>query len=261
MWRARLALALLAAVIITAPSLRADTWRNLDDENHIAGRMCRAGYLTGKVILLSRAVDDAQRLEEVWSSFKTKSFVLLGAYASAPQGVTFPVYAAATRDGAPLSPLVLFDATGRIVYSGADVNAATEALVTALTDFAAPPTVVAFRALLNFELENLPAHATIRYAAFQKAHPEEARDYAARLDEIAKTPNLKALVALVRLAETVKDARTLDAKKDAHVRSRVLKRIDEAERKYAFLKVAEDPRVAQEAKNALADLAWAKATL
>lgn len=259
MRRARLVLSLLAAV--SALALRADGWRNLDDENHIAGRMCRAGYLTGKVVLLSRASDDARRMEEIWASFKTKAFVLLGAYDSAPAGVTFPVYAAATREGAPASPLVLFDATGRVAYSGADEREVTEALVTALTNVAAPPTEAAFRALLDFEIANLPAHAMIRYAAFQKAYPKIARDYAARLDEIAKTPGLKALVALVRLAETVKDARDLDAKKDARVRARVLGRIDEASKKYAFLKEAEDPRIAQEAKNALADLAWAKAAL
>ena len=61
-------------------------WTGVDKDDYLGGRKVSAGYLQGKVVLVNKWGADAEsrgrlsRLEQVWSSFKSKQFVLLGSY-------------------------------------------------------------------------------------------------------------------------------------------------------------------------------------
>ncbi len=259
--RRRATAALLAALLLPC-ALLAGSWSNLDEAHYVAGRQCSDGYLVGKVVLVCQDVSLSRRMEEIWTSFKTKPFVLLGTFPRAPKAVSFPVYrGAAYSEKETTKPLYLVDALGKVRYLGADERRATELLVTFLTDLESPKGEEQWREFLEFELENLPGHAYVRYLDFKKKFPQEAKAYERRFADLAKIPDVKKLVELVRLAKTVKDCRAIDPKKERLVKSRLAGRIKDALAKYAFLKDAENPLVVQEAKNALAELAWAKATL
>ena len=255
-----LSLALAAALLPRVAA--AGDWSNLDEAHYVAGRQCSAGYLVGKVVLVCRDVKLSKRMEEIWASFKTKPFVLLGTFPKAPKFVSFPVYAgAAYSEAATSKPLFLVDARGKVRYLGADEHRATELLVTFLTDLESPTSEEEWVAFLDFEFDHLPGHAYIRYLDFKKKFPQSAKAHERRFAELAKTPDIKKLAELVRFAKSVKDCRELDPKKAKAVKSRLVAKIKEVSAKSAALKESENPLVVREAKNALAELAWAKATL
>ncbi len=259
--RVRVMSVALAAALLPRLAAAGD-WSNLDEAHYVAGRQCSAGYLVGKVVLVCRDVKLSKRMEEIWTSFKTKPFVLLGTFPKAPKLVSFPVYAGADYSEATASkPLYLVDALGKVRYVGADERRATELLVTFLTDLESPKSEEEWAAFLAFEFDNLPGHAYVRYLDFKKKFPQAAKAHEKRFAELAKTPDIKKLAELIRFAKAVKDSRELDPKKAKVVRTRLVAKIKEMSAKSAALKDAEDPRVVQEAKNALAELAWAKATL
>ena len=79
----------LVAVLgaLLALSSGAVEWRNVDAQSYLGGRKASAGYLQGKVVLVHRwGANDASsrallpRIETIWKSFKTKSFVALGGH-------------------------------------------------------------------------------------------------------------------------------------------------------------------------------------
>lgn len=255
-------LAVLLLSLGFSASLLAVDWVNLDEDHYVAGRKCSSGYLRGKVVLVCQDDSLAARMEEIWTSFKMKPFVLIGTFDKAPKGGSFPVYAQAGMEGKTSTKAVyVVDQIGRVRYVGADERRATEAVVTLLTDLESPKTEAQYRQFLDYEIENLPGQACLRYLDFKKRHPASAKDYAARCEALGKDADVKKLVELVKLARAVKDIRTFDAKKERLQKSRLQTKIKEALAKYASLKESENPLVVQEAKNALADLAWAKAAL
>jgi len=255
-------------------------WKCLDAEHHLAGRKASEGYLRGKVVLVCRWNSDDEgsremlmRLEDVWQSFKTKPFVVLGSSCSdvgaaekvAAATCTFPVYAgAALGVGEPKfkkTPfLYVTDETGKVVYLGRNDRNATQAIVMALTDLESPRDLKQWKRFLDFELETLPGRAYLRVDEFRKKHPAAAKDYEVKFKELLAIPDVRKLSELVAFARKAKDMQTFDASKVVQ-KQKFKKMIENAILKYGPLVESKDPRVVQEAKNALADLKWTLAAL
>ena len=268
---------------MAASLVQAVEWRNVDAEHYLGGRKASAGYLQGKVVAvcLWRADDEASRallprLEEVWRSFKTKPLVVLGGHlkeggsadrvreALSGGKVSFPVYRdAGLQRGDPnykaLPFVYIVDETGRVVYTGRDDRTATQALVTALTDMEAPKSVAQWKRFIDYELEHLPCRGYLRLRDFRKKFPKEVKAYEPKAKELAAIPNLKKVADLIEFAKKAKDPPVFgpkDKAKKAMYEKLVKDVIDTCE----VFKEHPDPRVAQEAKNALADLKWTQAT-
>ena len=274
----------LFAVFAAATALAVD-WRNLDEEYHLGGRKTSKGYLRGKVVLVDRwgvkcppCRQMLPRVEEIWQSFKTKPFVALGGHCPGwgdaagvqalvrEHGLTYPIYEDAGL--AALEPrfnaipfLYVVDETGKVVYQGRDERAATQAIVTALTDMEAPRNVAEWKRFLDFELEYLPGKAYLRLKEFNKAFPSEAKAlYAEKARELLAIPDVKKLAELVDFARKAKDMRKFGEKQQMK-QKRYEKLVKDAlaSAKYKPLLASENPFVVQEAKNALADLKWTAA--
>ena len=259
-------------------------WRNLSPEHHLAGRKTSEGYLKGKVVLVDRwgarcppCRAMLPQVEQIWQSFRTKPFVVIGGHCKGwgsqdevtqiakENGLTYPIYEEAGLkygepgfDGIPF--LYVVDCTGKIMYRGRDDRKATQAVVTALTDMAAPRNIGQWKKFLDFELKELPGSAFIRLEEFREKFPKESKEYDAAAAELAKVPKLKSLVELVKYARRAKDMRPFGEKQTAQ-RERFAKNIDSAIKRFSPLAQSSDQRVAQEAKNAIADLKWARAGL
>ena len=237
-------------------------WENVGEGNYVAGRRCSEGYLQGKVVLVCKDAKMASRMEEIWESFKTKPFVLLGSFDATEAKVTYPVYSGASlMRNEPSTPLYVVEETGRIRYKGKEERNATEALVSALTDMESPKSAAQWRMFLDYELVALPGRAYLRFLDFKKKMPKEAKEYETKFAELSKTENVKKLAELVKFAKEAKDVRAFDPKKAKYQKSRFEKMVTDAISKYSPLKESEDQRVRQEAKNALADLKWTLASL
>lgn len=278
------AVAAIAASAVAFDATGAVGWRNLDEPNHLAGRKASEGYLRGKVVLVNRwDARDQQSLamlpqiEQIWQSFKTKPFVVIGSRCKGrgtideitqiakENGLTYPIYEDAGlmygEPGFDKPPFIyVVDCTGKVMYKGTDDRKATQAVVIALTDMAAPRNVGQWKKFLDFELKELPGSAFIRLGEFREKFPEEAKKYDAEAAELAKTPQLKGLVELVKYARQAKDMRPFGEKQTGQ-RERFAKKLDRAIKKFSPLAQSDDPRVAQEAKNAIADLKWTRAGL
>ena len=274
-----------AVALACAASLHAAVrWSNVDAAHYLAGRKASEGYLMGKVVLVDRWGAKCPpcramlpQVEQIWRSFKTKPFVVLGGHCEGwgsaeevrriveEKGLTYPIYEGARLaegeppfDGIPF--LYVVDETGYVVYKGRNERIATQAIVTALTDMEAPRNLRQWRRFLDYELEALPGRAYLRLEEFRKKFPAEAKEYAAAGKKLEKTPDIKKLVELVRFSRQAKDMREFtDRQKDK--KKKFAKMLESAISKYAPLKESEDPRVAQEAKNAIADLLWTQAAL
>lgn len=255
-------LALAAASVVSAAE-----WANLDDANKRGERKVSAAYLVGKVVLVCRSSEYVERLGEVWGSFRRKNFVVLGSFEKAPAGATYPVYAGAGPEGwNPKSALCVVDAKGDVIYTGGDIAQAVESVVEAITELAAAPDYSTWRKYLDFEARELPGRALNRLAEVKKdKRVSSSPDYkAAAKDLAAREKELKANPASTRLAKLELFAAQVREYSPANKRARVKftkAKIEAEAKKYADLKESEDPVVVREAKNCLADLAWAAAEL
>lgn len=140
-------------------------WKGLSEANYYAGPKITEADLAGKVVLVDcwgvncppcRAL--LPRMEELWKSFKSKPFVLLGSHRQGHQPekvaelvkankLTYPQYnGAGIAEGEPsfrgIPFLYVVNARGKVVYSGHDERAATQAVVEAITEIGAPPTLI-----------------------------------------------------------------------------------------------------------------------
>lgn len=270
-------------VALCATAQAGVNWRGITEENHLGGRKASEGYLQGKVVLVDRwglgcppCRALLPRMEAIWQSFKTKPFVLLGGHCrgwGAADGVkaliaekklTYPIYEnAGLAKGEPsfnaIPFLYVVDETGEVLYYGHDERMATQTLVTALTDMESPRTITQWKRFLNYEIANLPGRAMCRYAEFKKKYPAEAKSFEAKMREVSALPDIKKLVELVEFAKRAKDMRPFDPKKEAAAKAKFVKKLGNALTKYAPLKDVADPRMKQEAKNALADIKWVQA--
>ena len=259
-------------------------WSNVDAAHYVGGRKASSGYLQGKVVLVCLwQADDAQSvrdllpsLEELWTNFKTKPLVILGGPLEGTGTdeavrrllgecrVSFPVYSGAalarTQPKYKSLPfLYAVDETGKVVYLGRDDRVATQAIVSALTDLESPRSVKQWRRFLDYELDHLPCRGFLRLREFRKKFPEEVMDYEPKAKELLAIPNLKKVAELVEFAKKAKDPpvfRPEESEKRAKYRELVEGVISSCE----VFKGHPDPRVAQEAKNAIADLKWTQAT-
>lgn len=272
-----------AGIVVTASLVRAVEWKNVDAEHYLGGRKASAGYLQGKVVLVDRWGAKCPpcrallpRVKEVWQSFKTKPLVILGGHCkgwgSAEEvkaliegnKLTYPVYEdAGLASGEPKFDAIPFlyvvDETGKIVYRGHDERNATQAIVTALTDMEAPKNLDQWRRFLDYELENLPCRGYLRLRDFRKKFPKEVKAYEAKAKELAAIPDLKKVADLVEFAKRAKDPPVFGPK-DKAKKAKYEKLVNDVIGKGEAFKSHPDPRVAQEAKNALADLRWTQAT-
>ena len=272
------------AAIVCWQACAAVEWTNLDKNHHLGGRVTSAGYMRGKVVLVCRwgmkfpkCRELLPKLEEVWQAFKEKPFVLLGGHCKGygeadeivkfvkEQGISFPVYGGARLTvGEPhydtVPVLYVVDETGRVVYAGHNDQTARQAIVTALTDQESPRSLAQHRRFLEFELKELPGRAWLRAEDFRKNFPQEAKEYAEQFRALAAVPGVEKLAELVAFAKTAKDHPFMGSK-DQLKKDKLKASMEDALRKYASLKQSTDPRLAQEAKNALADIKWAMASL
>ena len=278
-------LSVFAVALVGVASLHAAVeWRNVDSDHYLAGRKCSGGYLQGKVVLVDRwglgcppCRKLLPRVEEIWQSFRTKPFVVIGGHCNgwgdadgvkklaAELKLSYSVYedAGLAVDEPPFNAipfLYVVDETGKVVYMGHDERAATQAVVTALTDLESPRNIAQWRRFLDFELENLPGRAVLRLKEFKKKFPKESKEYADKEKALMEIPDVKKLSELVEFAKKAKDVREFGAKKKVQ-KQKYEKLVKDAisGSKYASLLESKDPRVVQEAKNSLADLKWTAA--
>ena len=273
-----------AALAVLAADAGAVGWRNLDEAHRLGGRRASEGYLKGKVVLVDRwgarcppCRKMLPQVEQIWQSFKTKPFVVVGGHCAGWGGadevrrvieenkLTYSVYeeAGLAEDEPPFSAipfLYVVDETGRVVYRGCNERNATQAIVTALTDMDAPRDLAQWRRFLDFELRELPGRAYLRLEEFRAKFPAAAREYAEAARALERVPEVKKLAELVRFARQAKDMRAFDERQRDKKR-KFAQMVEAAIEKYAPLKDSADPRAAQEAKNAIADLTWTLAAL
>jgi len=274
----RILFAALTATAWAAVASEGVAWTNLDAEHRIGGRMASEGYMCGKVVLVCRwgcssetSCGYLSRMEEYWKNYKYKPFVLLGSHLGecgstneanavvAKKGLSFPVYADAGLSGfepkaKEIPSLYLVDETGSVHYEGTDEHEAVERLVTTLTDMESPKDVEAWERFVDFETKTLPGRGFMRLEAFRKKFPQEAKKYEADYKRLKADAEVQKLVPLVRFAKQATDFDPKN-KKTKNAVNRV--KIEHAIQKYAPLKKSKNGLVAQEAKNALADLKWA----
>lgn len=158
---------LMAVVFSAGLALAAQAvgWKGLGEGNYYAGPKVTEADLAGKVVLVDcwgvgcppcRAL--LPRMEEIWKSFRSKPFVLLGSHRQGRQPekvaalvkankLTYPQYdGAGIAEGEPsfrgIPFLYVVNHRGKVVYSGHSDREATEAVVNALGEIGAPPTLI-----------------------------------------------------------------------------------------------------------------------
>lgn len=139
------------------PPVKKEGWQGLDAANWIAGRKIAERDLKGKVVLLyvfdassERSLPLLPRVQQIYSSFKHKPFLVVGSAASRElaevkkalkerKNVTFPVYADAepafgkvTASQRTRPYFLVIDSKGKIVHRGISEQEATEAIVNAI---------------------------------------------------------------------------------------------------------------------------------
>lgn len=268
----------MAAFLAAAPACAG--WINIDDAHRIAGRKCSADYLVGKVVMVCGWTADEEgvdeklaRMEELWSSFKTKNFVLIGSYRAedgsyeeakakaARLGLTFPVYALADFSKMASSQrnveMYVVDALGSVVYMGKNDRRASEVFVEKISAYDVPMDVALLKRIFEFEARELPGHAMIRYAMLKKSrffskNKAVEDEFGAKYKELKKIDGIRDLTELVAVSRKYKDY----APKTAMDRNRLPGRIEDALRRFKNLKDSENEIVAREARCAIADLVW-----
>lgn len=249
-------------------------WSGVSPENHLGGRPASPGYLQGKVILLdcrdyAVATNDTIRLEQLWRTFKAKPFVVVGSHlgssaaaarsAIARFGVSYPVYAGARLAAKDYEPVdgyyTVVNASGLVVVKTRDLHRAEAAVVTAIANDASPGTVKLMRRYLDYELAVLPGKAYNRLKDFRRRFPREAAAYDAEWDRLDSNDEA---CRLARLEDVVRQVRDSDERRrGAFTKAKVAELIAA----YEDLRKSKDPLVMQEAKNCIAELKWAAASL
>ena len=278
------AAAFFAAASLAAPEVKPVEWENVDPAHHLAGRMASAGYLRGKVVLLDyrdfgdkSGVDAMRRLEEVWQTFKMKPFVLIGSHRGAAGAekikriaeglkLTFPIYKEAdivrTEEQKKTDPehigfMYIIGGTGRILYCGKDDRRAAGVIASALISMRSPTTVKQWKHYIDYDINFLPGKALLGIEEFRKSFPKEAAAYDEVWEKFSADSDIKRVSKLERLAHMAKDYDL----KDPNAKKLSAEKIELAIEKASDLKKSENPLVAQEAKNCIADLTWTLAVL
>lgn len=123
-------------------ALRAEEglWTGLGEDAHVMGPTVSEESLSGKVVFVDTTFEP--RIEQIWSSFKTKKFVTVGSVRESrklPSGITYPVYKRfGLASGDPNTRMFVVNERGRVVYAGSGDREATEAIVNAISSIGAP---------------------------------------------------------------------------------------------------------------------------
>ncbi|MGN0854771.1 MAG: TlpA disulfide reductase family protein [Kiritimatiellia bacterium] len=147
-----------------ALALHADAWKGLSANNYYSGPEITEADLAGKVVLVDlwgvgcppcRAL--LPSMQKTWDAFKSKPFMLIGSHCQGrrPEQVkqlvdanklTYPIYDFAglvnePPGGGGLPFMYVVNHRGQVVYSGRSHQEATAAVVNALGELNAPPTL------------------------------------------------------------------------------------------------------------------------
>ncbi len=261
------------------------TWTGVDTESHLGGRKVSQGYLQGKVVLVYKwdkeHAEHLSRLQEVWESFRSKQFMLVGSYRgeSAAEGreglkalvkkagVTFAVYDGAGVEGEVPNVIYVLDGTGACVWRGSDERLAEEAVVKAITNLAYPADIGYYKRLLKREKDTLKGRTwnhlkelekrMIKDKKFAKTvTAEDKKEFAAMKKELKANKDIEKLGNLVEFARIARDYNPKARKQKVRIdKSKINATIKAGE----VLLKSEDPVVVQEVKNSLADLKMAAA--
>ncbi len=261
------------------------TWTGVDTESHLGGRKVSQGYLQGKVVLVYKwdkeHAEHLSRLQEVWESFRSKQFMLVGSYRgeSAAEGreglkalvkkagVTFAVYDGAGVEGEVPNVIYVLDGTGACVWRGSDERLAEEAVVKAITNLAYPADIGYYKRLLRKEKDTLKGRTwnhlrelekrMIKDKKFAKTvTAEDKKEFAAMKKELKANKDIEKLGNLVEFARIARDYNPKARKQKVRIdKSKINATIKAGE----VLLKSEDPAVVQEVKNSLADLKMAAA--
>jgi hypothetical protein len=139
-------------------------WKGLEDSNWLHGKKLKLSDLRRKVVMVeewSSSQDASETMafvEKCWRGYSFHPFVLIAAHMGEKDGekikdviskvgMTCSVYQEVENTKAPKSStlpfMYVFDATGKLVYSGHDKNEAITAVVNALTEIPIPGELVA----------------------------------------------------------------------------------------------------------------------
>ena len=261
------------------------TWMGVDTESHLGGRKVSQGYLQGKVVLVYKwdkeHAEHLARLQEVWESFRSKQFMLIGSYRGEgvaegdaglkelvkKSGVTFAVYNGAGYEGEPGNVIYVVDGTGACVWRGTDERLAEEAVVKAITNLAYPADIGYYKRLLKKEKDTLKGRTwnhlkelekrMIKDKKFAKTvTAEDKKEFAALKKELKANKDIEKLGNLVEFARIARDYNPKARKQKVRIdKSKINATIKAGE----VLLKSEDPVVVQEVKNSLADLKMAAA--
>lgn len=250
--------------MVALTSFSAVEWKNLDDAHRRGGRRISQGYLQGKIVLVCRDAGQHARMASIWDSLKTKAFVLIGAYAKAPEDATYPVYMDADlKRGGPDADMYIVDETGKVIFFGKDDRLATQVAVSALTDLDAPRDAKQWQRFLDYEFENLPAHAYNRLKTFSRLYPEEANAYREKAKELVKIAEVRNAAEFLAFAKMAKDPRSFAQHENGkqEVYEKMLESALTGPKYLSLKEKIKDERMLQEVKNAFADLKWTQAEL
>lgn len=267
-------------------------WMNVVPDSRVGGRMASCGYLKGKVVLLdvrdySENAEAAvmKQIQDVWAAYKSKQFVALGSHVGSSGSkeaagnlikslhLTYSIYSdvAVKNDEGALEDLqrgvYVFDSTGKRLYFGKDPRQAMGIVGSAIFAESIPASTAGWKAVLDYEIANLPGQAYLRIRDLKnhkdvlkklsKEYPADVKRYAATWREYGENSEVKKLAKLVETTRLIKD-------RDKN--SRASKRLSAATlenliKQYSVLTQSDNPLIAQEAKNSLADLKFVKAEL
>ena len=267
-------------------------WMNVVPDSRVGGRMASCGYLKGKVVLLdvrdySENAEAAmmKQIQDVWAAYKSKQFVALGSHVGSSGSkeaagnlikslhLTYSIYSdvAVKNDEGALEDLqrgvYVFDSTGKRLYFGKDPRQAMGIVGSAIFAESIPASTAGWKAVLDYEIANLPGQAYLRIRDLKnhkdvlkklsKEYPDDVKRYAATWREYGENSEVKKLAKLVETTRLIKD-------RDKN--SRASKRLSAATlenliKQYSVLTQSDNPLIAQEAKNSLADLKFVKAEL
>ena len=267
-------------------------WVNITPETRVGGRMASCGYLKGKVVLLdvrdySNGSDSklTAQIQEIWSAYKSKPFVALGSHTGKDdlseasslvqkQNLTYSIYSnVALKDNSGCLErftrgIYVFDPTGRRLYFGDNPRQAMGVVGSAIFAAALPSTPKYWKAILDYEIDNLPGQAYLRIRDLKNSkkdvlkklsseYPDDVKRYAKVWKEYSLNSEIKKLAKLVEITQLVKDR---DKSSRAAKKVTVLS-LENIIKQYSALSKSENLLVAQEAKNSIADLKFVQAEL
>lgn len=205
------------AALLCAVACSGVEWNGFSDENWYSGRKLDVDSLRGKVVMVDEwgamcgpCISLLPRMQEIWNSFKTKPFVLLGSHRQGrnaeavaelvkKHGLTYPIYQGAGLVGEPdngggVPFIYVVDARGKVVYSGRNDRDALGAVVNALSDMPSPTdlcggvTPVKFKSLARQLVLGRSCEGAVRQLkSAAKGSDAKAKEAAALLKAIGET--------------------------------------------------------------------------